>query len=100
MILIVQSSIFLTQLGSQLLFSIDVDRNMHRPTFKIHMTTLRNSFRNIISGSHFLVTFEIKTIRVKNSRSQVNVILRKESEEDTTLAKSKPLRICGCCLGP
>ena len=38
-----------------------------------------------LSGAHFLVTFEIKTIGVKNSRSQVNVILGKMSEGDMIL---------------
>ena len=44
MILTVQSSIFLTQFGSQLLLNIDVDRKMHRPTFKHVYDDIKNSF--------------------------------------------------------
>ena len=44
MILTVQSSIFLTQFGSQLLLNIDVDRKMHRPTFKHVYDDIKSSF--------------------------------------------------------
>ena len=43
----------------------------------MYMTTLKIRFWN---NSHFLVTFEIKTVCIKNSRSKVNIILRKSTK--------------------